>query len=53
MMTAWILMYTMATGQAVVYNVYNTADQCLAVAATLKYNVDSGPVECVAVNLSQ
>lgn len=51
MITAWILMYALNAGGVVVYNVYTTQAQCLAVASTLKHNVESGEVECVGIEL--
>lgn len=49
MLTVWILMYALNSGGVVVYDVYTNAAQCIAVAATLQYNVASGVVECVEV----
>jgi hypothetical protein len=51
--TAWILMYALNSGGVVVYNVYTNESQCRAVASTLKYNVESGVVECVGIELKE
>lgn len=46
-------MYALNAGGVVVYNVYTTESECLAVASTLKYNVESGVVECVGIDISE
>ena len=51
MITAWILMYQLTTGAVAVYSVYTNEAQCRAVAHTLKYNVSTGIVDCVAVRI--
>jgi hypothetical protein len=51
--TAWILMYALNSGGVVVYSVYTNEAQCRAVAHTLQYNVSTGIVECVGIELPQ
>ena len=53
MLSVWILMYALNSGGVVVYNVYTSAAECLAVASTLKYNVASGEVECAEIVLPE
>lgn len=53
MLTVWILMYALNSGGVVVYNVYTSAAECMAVASTLKYNVESGVVECAEIVLEE